>query len=59
MTNLSSDNRSQKAMLACLNWLTYCLKIGWNVNDVPRLESLWWEFHDDQGNLCPSRGSHT
>jgi hypothetical protein len=48
-------NQTIKAMVACLEWLTYCLKIGWSISEYRRLEALWWEFHDDDGNLCPSR----
>jgi hypothetical protein len=49
--------RTEKAMIACLDWLAYCLKIGWSVADVPRLEAIWWAFHDDEGNLCSCRSA--
>jgi len=39
------------ALMACAEWLAYCLKIGWPRKDLERLESLWWEYHDDNGRL--------
>lgn len=45
---------TNKALRTCANWLAYCLKIGWPAKDIPRLESLWWEHHDDRGSLKPA-----
>jgi len=42
---------SNKALRACANWLSYCLKIGWPTKDIHRLEELWWQYHDERGNL--------
>jgi hypothetical protein len=46
-----------KALQACANWLAYCLQIGWPRSDLDRLESLWWKYHDDNGNLLMGPGS--
>jgi hypothetical protein len=40
-----------KALKACLKWLSYCLEIGWDINDIDGLEKLWWKYHDDNGIL--------
>ena len=42
---------TNRALRACANWLAYCLKIGWPAKDIPRLEELWWQYHDERGNL--------
>jgi hypothetical protein len=43
--------RSKKAIMACANWLSSCLKDGWSKSDLDRLEALWWKWHDDDGRL--------
>jgi hypothetical protein len=43
--------RSQKAIMACARWLTYCLSIGWTHDDLDALDAIWWEWHDDHGRL--------
>ena len=43
--------KTKKAIYNCANWLAYCLSIGWSKNDIDGLENLWWQYHDDQGNL--------
>lgn len=35
----------------CLEWLTYCLQIGWPPDDLVALQKIWWEHHDDYGRL--------
>lgn len=40
-----------EAIMACANWLSYCLKIGWPKKDLDRLQALWWKYHDDDGRL--------
>ena len=40
-----------KAAKDCLDWLKYCLEIGWNKSDIDRLEQLWWLYHTDEGEL--------
>lgn len=48
-----------KALSACARWLSYCLKIGWAAKDIPRLEEIWWEYHDDHGRLLMGPGVQT
>lgn len=43
--------RSQKAAKACAQWLVFCLRIGWQRSQLDALERVWWEHHDDYGNL--------
>jgi len=43
--------KTLKAIKTCSYWLSYCIKIGWNKNDIDQLEELWWKFHDDNGNI--------
>jgi hypothetical protein len=40
-----------RAIELCAKWLAFCLKIGWQRSDLDRLEGLWWEHHDEYGNL--------
>jgi len=42
-----------KAAKDCSNWLRACSDLGWRKEDMGRLADLWWEFHDDEGNLYP------
>jgi len=42
---------SRKGIKLCAEWLAYCLKIGWSRDDLDRLEEVWWEYHDEDGNL--------
>lgn len=37
--------------MKCFQWLDYCLKIGWPKSSLERLQELWWEYHDDEGNI--------
>ena len=34
----------------CAKWLSYCLEIGWRKSDLPELQKLWMNGHDDKGN---------
>jgi hypothetical protein len=43
--------RTSKAIKACAEWLSYCLSIGWPKSELDALESLWWKYHDEYGNL--------
>ncbi|QPF81703.1 hypothetical protein IC762_12465 [Bradyrhizobium genosp. L] len=49
----------KKAIMACARWLAYCLQIGWKRSDLDRLETLWWEYHDDNGELLMGPGVKT
>ena len=40
-----------RALNACAAWLAYCLSIGWSKSSLDKLEALWWEYHDEKGNL--------
>ena len=43
--------KTTKAMTKCAKWLSLCLKLGWRKESLDLLESLWWEHHDDKGNV--------
>jgi hypothetical protein len=47
--------KTQKAIIQCAGWLRYCLEIGWQKSDLDALENLWWEYHDERGNLKVKR----
>lgn len=42
---------TRKAILKCAQWLQYCVSIGWPKSDLDALEMMWWQYHDDNGNL--------
>lgn len=42
---------SSKAARNCAEWLKFCLDIGWPKPSLDGLESLWWKYHDERGNL--------
>ena len=44
-------SRSGYGIKACANWLKFCLDIGYQKAQLDFLENLWWEYHDDKGNL--------
>lgn len=46
--------RTKRALLACANWLAFCLSIGWSRADLDELERIWWQWHDENGNLLTS-----
>jgi hypothetical protein len=53
--------RHYRALLACAEWLSWCLDQGWHRSQIDNLESLWWRYHDDRGRLCAPlqhRGDH-
>lgn len=37
--------------LKCAEWLTYCLSIGWDKDLLPKLEKIWKDNHDENGNI--------
>lgn len=43
--------RTQRALIACMEWLHFCLQIGWPKSQLDALEELWWKYHDDHGRL--------
>ena len=42
---------TNKALITCARWLAHCLSIGWPADDIPVLESIWWQWHADDGRL--------
>lgn len=47
--------RSRRALQTCANWLAFCLSIGWGKHELDDLEQIWWQWHDENGNLLTSR----
>lgn len=45
-----------RAHRACAEWLKECLRLGWGRDQLDALEALWWEHHDERGNLKPNAG---
>jgi hypothetical protein len=43
------------ALRACLKWLEACSELGWQDDDLPKLEVLWWDYHDKEGNRIPKK----
>lgn len=43
--------KTKRALMACAEWLSYCLSIGFDKKDLNQLEDLWWKYHDERGNL--------
>lgn len=43
--------RSLRAIKACAAWMSHCLSIGWKREHLDALQALWWQWHDDDGNL--------
>lgn len=41
----------KKAIQVCAVWLQYCLRLGWSKDSLDALETLWWKYHDENGNL--------
>jgi len=44
-------SKSREAIKLCAMWLLFCLNNGWKKEQLEALEKLWWEHHDDAGNL--------
>ena len=42
---------TSRAIKKCAVWLIFCLSIGWKKEQLDALEKLWWEFHDENGNM--------
>jgi hypothetical protein len=51
-----AEQRTQKAIRECGEWLVACLRMGWGKDSLDALEALWWEHHDERGNLKPAAG---
>lgn len=37
----------------CIAWLDACKEIGWDEKDMPKLEDLWWQYYDKDGDRKP------
>lgn len=46
-------SKTNKAIRACAEWLSECLRLGWAKSDLDALEALWWQYHNDEGKLTP------
>lgn len=46
-----APKRTQRAIMACGQWLAECLRMGWSRDQLDALEALWWDHHDERGNL--------
>ena len=42
---------SKIKILKCAEWLSTCVKAGWDKEVLPGLEKLWNDAHDEKGNL--------
>ncbi len=42
---------TRRAVIACAEWLAFCVRIGWSKDSLDALEILWWKYHDWQGQL--------
>lgn len=48
---------TQKALLRCAEWLSWCLRAGWKREQLNALEALWWQYHDRNGRLIERKGA--
>lgn len=46
-----TTERTRKAIQGCAEWLSACVRLGWDKSDLDFLEALWWKYHDSRGNL--------
>ena len=51
-----ADQRTRKAIQKCGEWLALCLRLGWSRDQLDALEALWWEHHNECGNLKTTAG---
>lgn len=42
-----------------LAWLDWCRQNGWEAAELGRLSDIWWEFHDDNGELIKEAARET
>lgn len=43
--------KTNKSLRECAEWLHTCLTLGWPKSALDKLEQLWWDHHDERGNL--------
>ena len=49
------EQPTQKAQMAFLKWVAYCIEIKFcDKSDIDKLEKIWWEYHDFRGNVISS-----
>ena len=48
---VDQNPRTRKAIRECAIWLSTCVRLGWRHKDLDLLEALWWQYHDEHGNL--------
>lgn len=42
---------TQKALRQCAEWLAQYVRMGGSKANLGALEKLWWDGHDERGNL--------
>ncbi len=48
------NNLNNSGARKCLEWLKYCLSIGWKKEHLKGLQKIWLKCHDKNGNLLKS-----
>lgn len=46
---------TRNAARKCVEWLAFCLSIGWSTERLVNLESMWWRGHKPNGELRTPR----
>lgn len=49
----SNSQPTPAAIRQCAKWLAFCVRIGWPKTVLDDFERLWWQYHDDRGELYP------
>lgn len=44
-------NATSKAIRDCAYWMTACLDFGWPKESLDDMQSLWWKYHNEKGEL--------
>lgn len=44
-------NPNLRASRAAAEWLVTCRKMGFDDEQIDKLETLWWLYHDDNGRI--------
>lgn len=47
--SVEPDKPTSRAIKACAEWLSTCVRLGWPKLALDDLEKLWWEYHDNYG----------
>jgi hypothetical protein len=51
MSDVTTTEKSSQAVKKCFEWLKWCLDNGWPRTALDDLEKLWWQYHDEHGEL--------